>query len=450
MTVYNAKPLLQIDWRNALTKGLVGCWVTEGVDEVRNLVTGEAGSFVGSTWSKGSDPDQYTANQTTNSTTAGTAIDVGTGDVGGVNFDAVSGQAWSVITKFLYNAATATGAICALASAATGATLYVRKSSATGNFPTIRIKGTDTTPAFWTGTAGSGDVPHTIGITWDGTTCNAYGDDALGPTALTAGGTAKQTENFSMLARTPSSPGFTAYGQHYFTFVFNRAISEAEFRSLNEDPYQIFLDGYGDWLYGFIATLSGGGVTVTRDTVLAFDHTLGVQNDSALAFDHHIHVNSDSTLEYNWGGTLTRDMVLEYDHTLSVSRDQALEYDHVANVYHDMAIPYDHGWTVQADSTIHYDHAGAVSVDYVLSYDHQVTVTTDAALAYDHGIKVIADYALPYGHWGTVYFYDGAETYLLDITLSVWELSDTPTQWLLPDTTSVWELPITKSIWEID
>jgi len=234
--------------------GLVGAWVNDTKFAIQNIVDSSVGNIVGTNYSVNKDnPNQLGHSQDSSTTTSGDCVDTGSEKFGNVDFSTIGSQPFSVITVFKFNATGGTGCICAKASAASGASFYIRRQNST-TWPAIMLHGTDNGLGWWNNAAGVGDGIHTIGLTFDGSTANAYGDDDKETLGLSVGATALQSANFSFLARTPTSPGFTANAVNYVTLVFDRAIEKDFYLELEHNiylPFDDFLNDQEEWAGSF-------------------------------------------------------------------------------------------------------------------------------------------------------------------------------------------------------
>lgn len=150
--------------------------------------------------------------------------------LGAIGLFAASTEQWTVVTRSrcASNAAT----VLFGRSHQTTTSRVMTISFATGAGPAFRIRGTSTVPGWALDDSGW----HTIWVVWDGTTCQAYHDAALGVTTLGVGAIAEGTENIVIGAASNYLLSTRFIGDVDFAAILDVPLSPAQIVRWNSDP----------------------------------------------------------------------------------------------------------------------------------------------------------------------------------------------------------------------
>ena len=194
-----------------------------------------------------------------------------------------------------------------------------------------------------------------------GTAQTAIGSHTMGPSigSQSTGGTAKHS------------------GTIEYVLVFNRALSDAEIRSISENPYQI-LRAKKNYLINAITGLSS------------------VSNDVVLSYNLLSYAQQDKTIEWNTLNSVNTDGSVSWDINTSVTSDKTFSWDALNQVIADKVIEWNLEQYVQSDKGMSWDILNNVVSDGILSWNTTSSVTTDVNTTWNIVSSVFADKTINY------------------------------------------------------
>lgn len=220
-----------VDWNNPITLGLVSALMPNS-SNYRDSVTQSAYLSTGATASASKLGRVVDLN--------GSAyVNLGKQSLSEVNLFADASSKWTAVICARANVAGSTGTFLAKAGGSSATrTFQIFQTGSGVQTPTINLRGgaggvaTDTNWGF------SDANYHQYAVSWDGTTAYGYGDTTR-KSVIGVGTAAQESENIVIGARTGGT-GALLTGQTSYAYFWNRALSDAEVKSLSENPWQIF------------------------------------------------------------------------------------------------------------------------------------------------------------------------------------------------------------------
>lgn len=220
-----------------------------------------------------------------------------------------------------------------------------------------------------------------------GTAQTAIGSHTMGPSigSQSTGGAAKHS------------------GTIEYVLVFNRALSDAEIRSISENPYQI-LRAKKNYLINAITGLS----SVSNDVVLSYnllsyaqqDKTIewntlnSVNTDGSVSWDINTSVTSDKTFSWDALNQVIADKVIEWNLEQYVQSDKGMSWDILNNVVSDGILSWNTTSSVTTDVNTTWNIVSSVFADKTINYDILVSANQDVSLSWNINQFVFADKGL--------------------------------------------------------
>jgi len=239
-----------------------------------------------------------------------------------------------------------------------------------------------------------------------GTAQTAIGSHTMGPSIGTqsTGGTAKHS------------------GTIEYVLVFNRALSDAEIRSISENPYQI-LRAKKNYLIDAIAGLS----SVSNDVVLTYNTLSAAQSDNTISWNVVNSVSKDGSILWNLQNSISSDNSISWGLISQVISDKGLSWDTLSSAVKDGVLSWDSISSVTSNTDVSWNVVSSVFVDKSINYDILANVTSNQSTSWNIAQFVFADKSIEWDISSTMLtaFADIALRY--DIVSSVYQ--DFNTYW---------------------
>lgn len=191
----------------------------------------------------------------------------------------------------------------------------------------------------------------------------------------------------------------------------NRAVSEAEARSLSDNPYQIFEPKVRQL---FVPVSAGGTTSVSSDSTSSYNLLGSVQSSVSASYGVIGAVQSDASASYSVRGAITKDAsaaynilsatsvtsstTVGYNIIGSLTKDAASSYNVLGSVLKDSAATYSIRNTVTQDASASYSilSSGAVTSSITAGYAIKGTLQSDIVVGYSIAAAVQAEISASY------------------------------------------------------
>lgn len=167
-------------------------------------------------------------------------------------------------------------------------------------------------------------------------------------------------------------------GDVYLTAVWDRALSDAEIKSISNDPFQLLQPQKRPL---WVNTISG---------------LISVSNDAILSYNLLSYAQQDKTIEWNTLNSVNTDGSVSWDINTSVTSDKTFSWDALNQVIADKVIEWNLEQYVQSDKGMSWDILNNVVSDGILSWNTTSSVTTDVNTTWNIVSSVFADKTINY------------------------------------------------------
>lgn len=234
------------------------------------------------------------------------------------------------------------------------------------------------------------DHRTSLAAVWDGSsdTCKLYKDGA--EISVGKSGTAQTAIGSHTMGPAIGSQSTGGSQRHSgtieYVLVFNRALSDAEIRSISENPYQI-LRAKKSYLIDAIAGLS----SVSNDVVLTYNTLSAAQSDNTISWNVVNSVSKDGSILWNLQNSVSSDNSISWDLISQVISDKGLSWDILSSAVKDGVLSWDSISSVASNTGVSWNVVSSVFVDKPINYDILANVTSNQSTSWNIAQFVFAD-----------------------------------------------------------